>query len=54
MHSWYNEASLVLDLDGNVQPIVQREEASEEAVTVGADGFTFTRGTDEQLPHQGE
>jgi catechol 2,3-dioxygenase len=44
--SWYTEASPVLDLDGNVQPIVVREEPSEMAVTVGADGFSYTREGD--------
>ncbi len=41
--SWYTEASLVLDLDGNPQPVIVREEKSEMAVTVGADGFSYTR-----------
>jgi catechol 2,3-dioxygenase len=41
--SWYTEASLVLDLDGNPQPVIMREEKSEMAVTVGADGFSYTR-----------
>jgi catechol 2,3-dioxygenase len=41
--SWYTEASLVLDLDGNPQPVIIREEKSEMAVTVGADGFSYTR-----------
>ena len=41
--SWYTEASLVLDLDGNPQPVIDREEKSEMAVTVGADGFSYTR-----------
>jgi catechol 2,3-dioxygenase len=45
--SWYTEASLVLDLDGNPQPVVEREEPSEQAVTVGADGFSYTRKGDE-------
>lgn len=44
--SWYNEASLVLDLDGKPQPVVAREDASEMAVTVGADGFSYTRAGD--------
>ena len=34
---------LVLDLDGNPQPVIEREEKSEMAVTVGADGFSYTR-----------
>ncbi len=41
--SWYTEASLVLDLDGRPQPVVARTDASELAVTVGADGFSYTR-----------
>ena len=44
--SWYTEASLVLDLDGNVQQVVERAEPSEQAVTVGADGFSYTRKGD--------
>lgn len=39
---WYDEASRVLDLDGNLQPL--RERASDEkAITVGADGLGVTR-----------
>lgn len=45
--SWYTEASAVLDLDGNPQPIVARTDQSEMAVTVGADGFSYTRKGDE-------
>jgi catechol 2,3-dioxygenase len=41
--SWYTEASLVLDLDGQPQPVVARTESSEMAVTIGADGFSYTR-----------
>jgi len=41
--SWYTEASPVLDLDGNPQPVSARTDASEMAVTVGADGFSYTR-----------
>jgi len=41
--SWYTEASLVLDLDGNPQPVVARTDSSEMAVTIGADGFSYTR-----------
>ncbi|MGD8166353.1 3,4-dihydroxyphenylacetate 2,3-dioxygenase [Herbiconiux sp. P16] len=44
--SWYTEASLVLDLDGEPQPVVARTDASELAVTVGADGFSYTRAGD--------
>src|SRR5699024_12245755 len=46
--SWYTDASLVLDLDGKPQPVVSRTDVSELAVTVGADGFTYTRADDEQ------
>ncbi|SDM74563.1 catechol 2,3-dioxygenase [Cryobacterium flavum] len=45
--SWYTDASLVLDLDGNPQPVALRTESSEMAVTVGADGFSYTRKDDE-------
>jgi 3,4-dihydroxyphenylacetate 2,3-dioxygenase len=45
--SWYTDASLVLDLDGNPQPVVDRDEPSELAVTIGADGFSYTRKGDE-------
>ncbi|MFC5833747.1 VOC family protein [Nonomuraea insulae] len=44
--SWYTDASLVLDLDGNPQPVVARTDASEMAVTIGADGFSYTRKDD--------
>ncbi|MEU0874277.1 3,4-dihydroxyphenylacetate 2,3-dioxygenase [Nocardia brasiliensis] len=44
--SWYTEASLVLDLDGNPQPIAARTDDSEMAVTIGADGFSYTRKPD--------
>ncbi|SDP81680.1 catechol 2,3-dioxygenase [Arthrobacter sp. ok909] len=50
--SWYTEASLVLDLDGNPQPVIVREEKSEMAVTVGADGFSYTRKDEDG--HAGE
>ena len=56
--SWYTEASLVLDLDGNPQPVVARTDTSEMAVTIGADGFSYTRPDDapDELPSwkQGE
>ncbi len=45
--SWYTEASLVLDLDGNPQPVIARTDNSEMAVTIGADGFSYTREGDE-------
>lgn len=44
--SWYTDASLVLDLEGNPQPLVARTDESEMAVTVGADGFSYTREGD--------
>ena len=56
--SWYTDASPVLDLDGNPQPVIERTDASEMAQTIGADGFSYTRrGEDDgQLPEwkQGE
>ncbi len=56
--SWYTEASLVLSLDGEPQPVVERDEASELEVTIGADGFSYTREGDaaDDLPSwkQGE
>jgi len=33
----------VLDLDGTPQPVLERSDPSEQAVTVGADGFSYTR-----------
>ncbi|MEV7631516.1 3,4-dihydroxyphenylacetate 2,3-dioxygenase [Microbacterium sp. NPDC089318] len=45
--SWYTDASLVLDLDGNPQPVRARTDSSEMAVTIGADGFSYTRAGDE-------
>jgi 3,4-dihydroxyphenylacetate 2,3-dioxygenase len=44
--SWYTEASLVLDLDGQPMAIEERIERSEAAVTIGADGFSYTRKGD--------
>lgn len=44
--SWYTEASRVLDLDGNPVPLKKREDNSEMAVTIGADGFSYTRKGD--------
>ena len=46
--SWYTEASIVLDLDGNPVPVRKREQASEMAVTIGADGFSYTRKDDNE------
>jgi catechol 2,3-dioxygenase len=54
--SWYTEASLVLDLDGNVQPLIPRSDPTEMAQTIGADGFSYTRKDDKdhgfKLGHQ--
>jgi hypothetical protein len=33
----------VLDLDGRPQPVRARTDSSEMAVTIGADGFSYTR-----------
>lgn len=52
--SWYTDASYVLDLDGNPQPIHERTDDSELAVTVGADGFSYTREEDKPDAQQGE
>ena len=52
--SWYTEASLVLDLDGNPQPVHDREHKSELDVTIGADGFSYTRAGDDEGSYHGE
>lgn len=44
--SWYTEGSQVLDLDGQPQPVIERSAPSEMAVTIGADGFSYTREGD--------
>jgi len=44
--SWYTDGSYVLDLDGNPQPVIERNAPNEMAVTVGADGFSYTRKED--------
>ena len=44
--SWYTDASTVLDLDGRPVPLVRREEPREMDVTIGADGFSYTRRDD--------
>jgi len=44
--SWYTDASLVLDLDGQPVALAERDEPSEMAVTIGADGFSYTREGD--------
>ena len=51
--SWYTEATPVLDLNGDPQPIVARGESREIDVTIGADGFSYTRAGDspEELPN---
>jgi catechol 2,3-dioxygenase len=41
--SWYANASVVLDLDGTPKPVVERTETREADVTIGADGFSYTR-----------
>lgn len=41
--SWYSEGSTVLGLDGEPRQLVERVEAEEAAVTIGADGFSYTR-----------
>ena len=46
--SWYTEASLVLDLDGKPQEVVERTDESEMEVTIGADGFSYTRADDDK------
>ena len=50
--SWYTDASLVLDLDGNPKEVVARTDDSEMAVTIGADGFSYTRAEEgeESMP----
>jgi hypothetical protein len=44
--SWYTDASPVLDLDGRPQPLVTRHDPGELDVTIGADGFSYTRKDD--------
>jgi catechol 2,3-dioxygenase len=41
--SWYANASTVLDLDGAPRATAERTETSEADVTIGADGFSYTR-----------
>ena len=45
--SWYANASTVLDLDGNPRETLERTDANESDVTIGADGFSYTRKADE-------
>lgn len=44
--SWYTNASLVLDLDGNPKEVLKRSDPSELEATIGADGFSYTRKGD--------
>ncbi|WP_029417305.1 3,4-dihydroxyphenylacetate 2,3-dioxygenase [Brevibacterium aurantiacum] len=44
--SWYTDASTVLDLEGNPVSLTQRTDDSEMDVTIGADGFSYTRRED--------
>ena len=44
--SWYANASTVLDLDGHPVALTERTEAAESDVTIGADGFSYTRRDD--------
>ena len=46
--SWYANASTVLDLDGHPVALTERTEAAEADVTIGADGFSFTRRDDSE------
>ena len=41
--SWYANASTVLDLDGAPRETAERTDAKEADVTIGADGFSYTR-----------
>jgi catechol 2,3-dioxygenase len=41
--SWYANASAVLDLDGNLRATEDPTDTSEAEVTIGADGFSYTR-----------
>ncbi|GAA0036278.1 MULTISPECIES: 3,4-dihydroxyphenylacetate 2,3-dioxygenase [Brevibacterium] len=44
--SWYTDASTVLDLEGKPVPLTARTDDSEMEVTIGADGFSYTRRED--------
>ncbi|WP_297554388.1 3,4-dihydroxyphenylacetate 2,3-dioxygenase [uncultured Actinomyces sp.] len=44
--SWYTDASRVVDLYGNLVPLIEREAPKEMDVTIGADGFSYTRKGD--------
>jgi len=43
VESWYKKGSRVLNLDGTPQPLKTRQEESEMRITIGADGFSYTR-----------
>jgi 3,4-dihydroxyphenylacetate 2,3-dioxygenase len=45
--SWYANASAVLDLDGHLRETREPAARSEAEVTIGADGFSYTRKGDE-------
>ena len=45
--SWYTEASAVLNLRGECQPLQGRADSRELDVTIGADGFSYTRRDDD-------
>ncbi|MYM19271.1 3,4-dihydroxyphenylacetate 2,3-dioxygenase [Brevibacterium sp. 5221] len=47
--SWYTQATPVLDLGGRPVALTQRRDDSELEVTIGADGFSYTR-PDEDAP----
>ncbi|MFF1635515.1 3,4-dihydroxyphenylacetate 2,3-dioxygenase [Leifsonia sp. NPDC058248] len=47
--SWYANASTVLDLDGTPVTLTERTEARESDVTIGADGFSYTRKDDDEV-----
>jgi 3,4-dihydroxyphenylacetate 2,3-dioxygenase len=51
--SWYAEASPVLDLEGKPRALQVRTEAREADVTIGADGFSYTRPEEEGAPPRG-
>jgi hypothetical protein len=47
--SWYANASTVLDLDGRPVELTERTDALESDVTIGADGFSYTRKDDDEV-----
>lgn len=46
VESWYTEGSIVFDLDAIPKPVLARTQSKEMDVTVGADGFSYTRDGD--------